>query len=59
MQKQKDRSVLQASSKDKERDKEQVYDERNHKKHQRARDVERGSHDRGRKSVVCFLGFNM
>lgn len=48
MQKQKDRSVLQASSKDKEWEKEQVHDAKNYNKRHRSRDIDRGSRDRDR-----------
>ena len=57
MQKQKDRSVLQASSKDKEWEKEQVHDAKNYNKRHRSRDIDRGSRDRGKESIVCFCGF--
>lgn len=59
MQKQKYRSVLQASSKDKEREKERVQDTKDYNKRHRARDVDRGSRDRGEESIVCFAGFNV
>jgi pre-mRNA-splicing factor ATP-dependent RNA helicase DHX38/PRP16 len=54
MQKKKDRSVLQASSKDKERKKERDYDDRNYDRHRHSRSKERGLHDRGKEGVVCF-----
>jgi hypothetical protein len=57
MQKQKYRSVLQASSKDKEREKERVQDAKDYNKRHRARDIDRGSHDRGKESIVCFAAF--
>ena len=52
MQKQKYRSVLQASSKDKEREKERVQDAKVYHKGHRARDVDRGSRDRGKESIL-------
>lgn len=58
LQKQKYRSVLQASSKDKEREKERVQDAKDYNKHHRARD-DRGSRDRGKESCVWFTAFDM
>lgn len=59
MQKNKERSVLQASSKDKEREKERDCDEKNYGRHRHSRSKERGSHDRGKEGVllvsVCKL----
>jgi hypothetical protein len=46
-------SVLQASSKGKDREKEQNNDEKNHDKHRHSRDKERGSRDRGNEGVIC------
>lgn len=58
MQKQKYRSVLQASSKDKEREKERIQDAKDYNKRHATRDTNRGSRDRGKESIVCFAGFN-
>lgn len=52
MQKNKERGVLQASSKGKDREKERDHDERNHDKHRHSRDKERGSRDRGNEGVI-------
>lgn len=59
MQKQKYRSVLQASSKDKEREKERVRDAKDYNRHHRARDVDRSSRDRGKESCVLFAAFDV
>lgn len=58
MQKSKSRSVLHASSKDKEQGKERDYDEKNSDRHRHSRGKERCSHDRGKEGGVCFAGFN-
>jgi len=54
LQKNKDRIVLQASSKDKEREKDRDYNEKNYDKHRYSRDKERGSRERGKEDVICF-----
>jgi hypothetical protein len=56
MQKNKERNVLQASSKNKDRERERYHDEKNRDKHRHSRDEERSSHDRGNEAVVCFAG---
>jgi pre-mRNA-splicing factor ATP-dependent RNA helicase DHX38/PRP16 len=56
MQKSKERSVLQSSSKDRSQEKERDHFEKNHDKHRHSRDKERGSRDRGNNSVICSAG---
>jgi pre-mRNA-splicing factor ATP-dependent RNA helicase DHX38/PRP16 len=56
MQKNKERSVLQASSKSKDREKERDRDEKNHDKHRHSHDKERSSRDRGNEGVICSAG---
>jgi pre-mRNA-splicing factor ATP-dependent RNA helicase DHX38/PRP16 len=47
LQKNKERNVLQASSKNKDRERERYHDEKGRDKHRHSRDEERSSRDRG------------
>jgi pre-mRNA-splicing factor ATP-dependent RNA helicase DHX38/PRP16 len=57
LQKNKDRNVLQASSKNKDRERERYHDEKNADKYRHSGDEERGSNDRGNEAVVFYAGF--